>query len=489
MKRNLTTLLALLSALGLAACHEGTADGLAQGKFQILQGERPGALFGTSGDWIGDFNGDGFADAIIGAPGDLQGGADAGRAYVYFGSAADPALSLHAILAGGPGDAVGISVAGLGDVNADGFDDFAVASKGASQVGNSNFGAVYIFFGSSTGLLRTDDEKASGVRLVSTADIIILDNASGGSDPTLVVASAGDINQDGALDLAVANPAAGKVYIFLSGSQFPRSDRMFTSQADLTLTGENAGDRFGAAIQAVRNVDGVNRGLTDPRFGDDFAIGAPSAGGKGAVYLILGSQGLTRGTHSITDVASRTYRGTQAGDLFGSSIAGLGDFDGDGFDDFAVGAPGNGSGKVMIYFGQSIVGPSPSDPAVFAGETAGDHFGISVSGMLPIGFTQFPELVSGADGSSYGGTGVGAAFLMSRALFASGASLRNMTASASFADRKIRDPLSGLGSGLHMGSFVRAGLDVNGDGSGDLLAGIPADPEGGADTGGVLVAW
>ncbi|MFH1016880.1 MAG: integrin alpha [Pseudomonadota bacterium] len=475
--------------LGLMACLKDAPDSLAAGKFQILEGERPGARFGASGDWIGDFNKDGFADAVIGAPEDLQGGAGAGRAYVYYGSASDPALILQATLAGGPGDGVGVSVAGLGDVNGDGFDDFAVASRGASQLGISNEGAVFVFFGTADGLLRAGDEKTSGVRAAGTADVVILDDASGGTAHDLVVASAGDLDQNGQLDLAVANPAAGRVYIFLNGSQFPRSGRIFTSQADLTLTGEAASDGFGSAMGAVLDVNAQDSVLKNSRFGDDFAIGAPSAQGKGAVYLILGSQGLPRGTRPVTDVASQVYRGSRSGDLFGTSIAGVGDFDGDGVDDFAIGAPGNDSGRVEIYFGQAIAGPSPLTPAVFSGESVGDRFGASVSGMLPVQFAATPELVAGADQNDFGQTDAGAVYLMSKRLFVSDASLRGVTGSASFADRKIRNPLSGLGPNLKMGTFVRAGLDVNGDGSGDLLAGVPGSPEGGADTGAVLVAW
>jgi hypothetical protein len=487
--RNAPRIFALGCFLMTGACLEGAPDGLTAGKVQVLEGERPGARYGTSGDWIGDFNGDGFADAIVGAPEDLQGGASSGRAYVYLGSAGDPALALQAAIGGGPGDELGISMAGLGDVNGDGLADIAVASKGDTQLGLSNQGAVFIFFGTKDGLLRSDDEKSSGVRSAGTADIVVMDDASGSVGSDLVVASAGDLDQNGFTDLAVANPSAGRVYIFLNGFQFPRASRMFTSQADLTLTAEGTGDRFGAAVAAVRDVDAFNRAGADTRFGDDLAIGAPEAGGTGAVYLILGNQALARGTRPITDVAARTYRGVKSGDLFGSSLAGLGDFDGDGLDDLAVGAPGNDAGYVHIFFGESIGGPSYLNPAVVLGESPGDRFGVSISGMLPVSFGGVSPLVAGADGNNFGNSGAGAVYVVSRKAFGSLNSLRGATVSASFADRKIRNPLAGLGTDLKMGLFVKAGSDVNGDGGGDLLTGVPGNPEGGLGTGALILAW
>jgi hypothetical protein len=431
-----------------------------------VKGERPNALFGSSGDLVGDINGDGIGDVAIGAPGDSRNGTDSGTVYIYAG---EPSSSPTAVIVGNAGDRFGTSIAGLGDVNDDGVEDFAVTSMKASKIGAPSKAAVYIFFG---GVLtdRTSD---------SANEIILADSSIG-----LTVSSAGDLDQNGGLDLAIGASQKDAVYVFFHGDLFPTSSRLTLSQAGAVFQG-STGSSFGASVSAAGNINGHNEGLQS-RFGDDLVIGAP--GGSGSAYVVVGYQGFPRGKLPIAGYAQK-LAGPEVGDEFGASVTGIGDFDGDGFGDVAVGAPGKNEGRAELYFGRSLIGVSTVDPAVFTGESDGDRFGAAVAGMLPLGLGGIFPLLVGAPGNDFTNEESGAVYLFSELMFAEDSSLRGVTANASFADRRIRNPLGGVGGAARMGSFIRAGLDINNDGIGDLLTGSPGSDASGIDSGAALILW
>src|SRR5580765_6173928 len=100
----------LVGLLFSVGCHKESL-GIGSGSSLFLSGERPQAFFGSTGDLVGDLNGDGFADIVIGAPGDSRNGTDSGSIYVYFGSAAGPSKTPSGLLTGRAGDRFGTSVA------------------------------------------------------------------------------------------------------------------------------------------------------------------------------------------------------------------------------------------------------------------------------------------------------------------------------------------------------------------------------------------
>jgi energy-converting hydrogenase Eha subunit B len=95
---------------------------------------------GRSVSTAGDVNGDGYADVIVGAPDNDDGGSDAGRAYVYFGGPAGDAVADLTMTGEASNNNFGYSVGAAGDVNADGFDDWIV---GAYRNGGS-MGMVFL---------------------------------------------------------------------------------------------------------------------------------------------------------------------------------------------------------------------------------------------------------------------------------------------------------------------------------------------------------
>jgi hypothetical protein len=114
----------------------------------ILLGEANGDIFGATVDAVGDVNGDGFGDFVVGGEFSDTIGPHAGRAFLYFGPLAGtiPADRARAVFTGAPVDALGISVAGAGDLDGDGRADLLLGASGTSGTGY-----VQVLFGADLG--------------------------------------------------------------------------------------------------------------------------------------------------------------------------------------------------------------------------------------------------------------------------------------------------------------------------------------------------
>ena len=299
---------------------------------------------------IGDVNGDGIDDMILGAPfagrepGSPPGGprTELGEVYAIFGS---PTLSgiinlpigEQDFTISGPeqwselGDAMAV-----GDVNDDGIDDIIAVAEAADAPEGSrpNAGAVYVVFGS----------KDLG-DMVDTAldeqDIVIL--GVDDHDALGFCASSGDINDDGIDDiLLVAQRAAaaggsrdtsGEAYIILGSSDLGGTIDTQAGDQDITIFGADAHDLLSSCL-AGHDVNGD--GIGDIILGTGFARGpANDRDRAGEVYVIFGSGELEAtidlglGSHDLT------LFGAEAGDHFGSAV-GMGDLNGDGREEMIV---------------------------------------------------------------------------------------------------------------------------------------------------------
>jgi len=265
--------------------------------FRIL-GEDSSGEFGLSVSSAGDFNGDGIADLIIGAPHANGDSVDSGKSYLVFGrSSGFPASLPLSTLDGSNGlrligaslrDESGRSVSNVGDINADGIDDVIVGAWKADNAGNAS-GSAYVVFGatvfSSSALLLSSLDGSNGFRL----DGVSLHDYAG-----QVVSSAGDVNGDGMDDLLVgvpnANPEfanAGSAYVFFgSSAAFPAVISLANLDGfnGMRLDGVAEGDGAGRSVSAAGDInhDGV----------DDLIIGASNADVAGPVsgssYVVFG---------------------------------------------------------------------------------------------------------------------------------------------------------------------------------------------------------
>lgn len=200
-------------------------DGVTYDQLKRLQGEAAGDKFGWSLAIVGNFNLDGFADFIVGAPyNDNAGGANAGEVYLYSGST----FTKFAVKRGAAaGDQYGRAVAALGRVNSDSLDDFAVGAPYYDLGGDANVGRVYVYSGSAFGQLWAVNGTAAGDLFGSA------------------IASAGDINGDDRFDVIIGAPmndAAGAN----AGRVTVRS--ALNGAAVQTFNGTAAGDQLGGSL-------------------------------------------------------------------------------------------------------------------------------------------------------------------------------------------------------------------------------------------------
>ncbi len=378
--RNLIASLACLAIL--ASPRTACARTLA-----VLNGNVPGDTFGGAVAGVGDQNGDGMADLIVGAYQSDVGGLDAGRAYVFQGGRKIEVKAHAAFGAQAAGDLFGVSVANAGDVNKDGFTDIIVGAHENDAAG-ANAGRAYIYFGGPAGDNRPD---------------VTLTGEAAGDAFGYSVAGAGDVNGDGYADVIVGAyenstraDGAGRVYVYYGGSRMDGT-------ADAIFSGQAAGDYFGISVAGAGDVNGD--GYADVVVGAyQCDIGGTDAG---RAYVFFG------GPRS-DDRANLIFTGSSAGDSFGFSVAGAGDMNRDGYGDVIVGAyhndtGGSDAGRAYVYFG----GARPDDrpDLILTGEAAGDAFGYSVAGLGDANGDGFSDVIVGAYGNDAGGSAAGRAYL------------------------------------------------------------------------------
>ena len=315
---------------------------------------------------VGDFDNDGYDDAVVGAAGeDTKRHVDAGGFTVLYGSAnglrGNGSKTLTAVSKGvaGPGEPhanLGHSLA-VGDFNGDGYDDVAVGAPGSGQGSVSGAGAVHIFYGSPRGIRVSND-----VRIHQNSPGI--DDTREAGDGFGSALAAGDFDRDGRDDLAIGVPGeavdghlmAGAVHIVPGGANGLRPGASsFITQASGDLPSEPGPDElFGASLTAAEFVGNRRADLAIGSPGETVS-GQPSAGmvhvlyGANSGLKVTGSDGLDKRTTGIAGAP-------RAGDEFGLTLA-AGDFNDNGRDDLAVGAPGEGvgqatgAGKVHVLMG------------------------------------------------------------------------------------------------------------------------------------------
>ncbi|MCD6382865.1 MAG: FG-GAP repeat protein [Thermoplasmata archaeon] len=371
-----------------------------------------------------DLDGDGKMELLMGAPGADLNGDDSGCVFVLKGgSTPSTTLNISAaqtdenITGNDAGDMFGYTITVI-DADGDGVNEILISAPGGAGEGNKRpfSGEIYSFTSSS--LLFGENISASdssyviqsrsyhlGIFLSSgyvegkgvllavapggrpTEDMV---NKSGhimvlslmGGEEKVIFGEVGshfgssvvfgDFNGDGRLDLAVgarywsntlsSNPAqhvsqCGGVFIFYNASELPPITDLRLESADVILSGTESSMLFGVSLDVGDlNGDGV----------DDLVIGAPHASSPpfswqaGRVFILFGNHSLPSFATLPSGVWDTMIYGQRAGDKFGYSL-GVGDLDGDGIDDLAVGAPEadgpsdsrDQAGDVYLFFGRN----------------------------------------------------------------------------------------------------------------------------------------
>lgn len=188
-----------------------------------IVGENAGDMIGASQASAGDFNGDGISDWIIGAPG-YNGGA--GLVAIIYGTSTrqgtykvsdigTPTLPGLVLVGSAAGDKAGTCVAGLGDVDGDGYDDVGIVAPSASHMlvdgsTRTGCGVVYVIYGGPS-YYNAKDSSKNTVNLGGTAMGTLFGKmyvgiAGSGTSQVMTVAPAGDIDNDGKADFLIGNP-------------------------------------------------------------------------------------------------------------------------------------------------------------------------------------------------------------------------------------------------------------------------------------------
>ena len=248
-----------------------------------------------------------------------------------------------------------------------------------------------------------------------------------------------------------------------------------SGDADFAWEGVASNDYAGNSVLLLDDTDGDGD--------DDIAVGAygTDAGGNvsGSVYL---SSGAPRGSSAALSSADSTFVGEDASDYFSWSIADLGDFDGDGLSDLAVGAYGDDdggtdAGAVYVFTG---IGSGTTDASAadfkLRGEAAGDRLGAAVSAAGDTNGDGYDDLTAGAYKNDDGGTDAGSVYIVT--------GHRTGSASASSFTE-----VYGAAAGDQAGYAVAGGRDVDGDGNPDLLVGAPMNDDGGGDAGAAYLLY
>ena len=338
---------------------------------------------GASAGIARDINGDGYDDILIGAPDASVGGKQGiGQVYVVWGRPTFPPVLALSSLNGSngfvitgvaPETSTGKVVRAAGDLNKDGYGDFLL-SAGTFLSGRSlDSGTVYVVLGQKTypaQLSLTGLNGVNGFRIEGIAD---------GDNAGRSAAAAQDVNGDGHGDLIIGAPYAaghkGEAYIVFGRASFPAVVNLkdLNGQTGVRLIGDQANGEAGTAVGAA-DVNGD--GLQDVLVGASLA-GAGSARFAGMTYVIFG-----RSTFETTlslgalGFGGLRFDGAVGGDQSGQTLDGVGDFDGDGYDEFLIGAPNAGpgvksdAGFVYLVQGGSTLGISL--PVTHSG-TPGDN--------------------------------------------------------------------------------------------------------------------
>jgi hypothetical protein len=291
--------------------------------------------FGEAIAGLGDIDGDGVGDIAVGAPGKER--------VVLFSGATRAVIRTLQDPSGLTGNRFGFSVSSAGDVNGDGTDDVAVGAPGPFGIvplpcldpddpacPNPAWGRVLVFSGATGALIRTLVPSASEFLGFGTA-----------------LAGLGDVTGDGVPDLAVGSPVLsmsfwGEVYAFsgANGAQlWQRKEPPFPNEKQPIPS-------FGAFLGEVGDLDGDGR--RELLVAAPFHDYDPDPSGfnlAGTAHVLSGDDGVVIRTH--------LNPGPVDGDLFGGALMGVGDQDGDGKDDYVVAE--RGASLLHLFSGGGVL--------------------------------------------------------------------------------------------------------------------------------------
>lgn len=409
MKRRYSRLYAVLVLSAVCI----TASAAESKQYYRFDGALTEDRLGVAVGMLGDINGDGYTDILVGARyADVGSSTDAGSVSIFSGADGSELIHLNGE---GAGDWFGVAVTGTGDLNEDGKPEFIVGAQFAKNGSGLQTGGAYVYSGLHGALMyRLFGDRSDGRFGVSVAggqdidgdgkpDFVVGAYTEGaayvysgvngaliakllganGSWFGFAVALLPDVNGDGRGEIVVGAPQSG------TGSVFVYSGMNRTLL--YTLNGEKTGDWFGFSVAAANDLNGDQK--------SELLVGAREASplgrtNAGSVYEYEGKNG----------ALIRRLDGVNMREAFGTSVSAVGDVNRDGTNDFVVGSrfalnsAGQPVGTALIYSGAD-----GSQIVKVNGEADQDWFGGSVAAVGDVNGDGWPEWSVGAAGGDPGG--------------------------------------------------------------------------------------
>lgn len=358
-----------------------------------LDGVETGGDLGASVALDGDFNGDGYQDLVIGAPIETYNEYREGVVSVYYSGS--QLLTPDWIQGSGQlGARFGESLASVGDVDQDDFDDLLIGApryKYKDPLGTlSQQGAVYLYRGAGYGMFTFPNWTYLGDQK----------EAELGS----AVGPAGDLNNDGYPDVLVGAKKysqyyknEGLVYAFYGQDTSSETDPGLSATPNWVAYGGSATANFGSSVAALGDVNGDTFA--------DIVVGAPGWDRDTDIGYEDGKVMVFYGTASgLGDTPSWTFEGELPYAQLGYAVAGPGDINQDGFNDLLVGAPTHGYGTNYLHLGEGKVylflgdeyGFSSSPDWVAYGGVLNANLGWSLAGIGDLNQDGLPDVAIGA---------------------------------------------------------------------------------------------
>jgi len=353
---------------------------------------------------------------------------------------------------------------GQGDINGDGIDDLVIVDpNNDTQVGGVTVGGVVSVYFGGPHLAERQDNR-------SPPDVLFYGPSGSYTGESACIP--GDLNLDGIDDLVISSPtmidgtSSGKVHIFF-GKRSGWKGVTSIDGADASFLSEGSSvDYFGKVVSGLGDVNGdgwVDLGISYPYL--DW--GGQSTLGK--VFVVFGGRSEWERNMSIFD-ADASFVGRDIYDMLGCTMSGAGDVNGDGLDDFIIGAPwadhvSSYDGEVSLIFGRTDgwgqnVSVSAAD-VNFGGEGLNDYLGLGLSGGSDVNGDGLDDIMIGAPYNKDGSPGAGKVYLIFGRTEGWASEFDLSLSDATFLGEKQFDYLAS----------VSIETDVNMDGLADILLG------------------
>ncbi|WP_435640145.1 FG-GAP-like repeat-containing protein [Micavibrio aeruginosavorus] len=330
------------------------------GTISGIDGSSGVSHFGHEAIGLGDINGDGFADVMITSPSSSV----YGKAGIYLGGSdfSNILTATPDYVINGPStnSNLGREAASLGDLNQDGFDDFAITVPKTAGAVN---GEVWIYNGGNT---------------VNTASPFKITGLQTGADGGLGLLNLGDMNGGYKNDFAIYESGTDTIHVVFgeAHSFAPGGTATISAVSDLRITASDANSKIESG-GSVGDYNGDGR--------EDMAV-AVRTDSTMDIYVIYGQSGIA-GSIDLDNLTLEKHKYEQIRidltdpdlglanpntDPFEVEISALGDLNGDGYDDFAIGTPNGdgGDGGLYLMYGQSDGGLTSSGQTLVTGTSA-----------------------------------------------------------------------------------------------------------------------